>query len=119
MKLNPRVRRWFIAAIALLALFAITGFLIAPPIVKAQLEKRLSAELGRRVTVERVSLNPFALSLTLEKFAIQERDGAQPFLGWDRLYVNVDALSSLWGEWVLSEIALDGFNAKVAINADQ
>lgn len=119
MKPNLRIRRWFIAAIALLALFAVTGFLVAPPIVKAQLEKRASAELGRRVTVERVSLNPFALSLTLEKFAIQERDGSERFLGWDRLYVNVDALSSLWGEWVLSEIALDGFNAKVAINADQ
>lgn len=36
---------------ALVALFAIAGFFILPPIVKTQLEQRLSAASGRRVTV--------------------------------------------------------------------
>jgi hypothetical protein len=119
MKTNSRNRRRLLIVAALLALFSITGFLIAPPILKTQLEKRLSAELDRRVTVEKVRLNPFALSLTLENFAVHEPDGTTHFLGWTRLYVNFDALGSLRGEWVLSEIALDGFTTRVAVNADQ
>lgn len=118
MKIAPRFRRWLLIAGALLLLFTVTGFFILPPILKSQIEKRLSAELGRRVTVEKVRLNPYALSLTLENFAISEKDGSASFVGWRRLYVNVEALASLWREWAVHEIALDGFTAKVAINAD-
>lgn len=118
MKITRSVRRGGLIALTLIALFTIAGFFILPPIVKTQLEKRLSAELGRRVTVGRIRLNPYALSVTVENFAIQERDGKALFLGWRRLYVNADALSSLRGEWVVSEIGLDGFEAHGAVNAD-
>lgn len=118
MQTTPRVRRRFLIGGVLLVLFTITGFLILPPIVRSQLEQRLSAELGRKVTVEKVRLNPYTLSITLEQFAIREPDGTTLFVGWQRLYVNFDALSSLWGEWVLGDIALDGFRANVALRAD-
>src|SRR3954465_10328901 len=108
MKVTSRLRRCLWTALALLLVFTVVGFFVLPPIVKSQLEKRLSATLGRRVTVESVKVNPYALSLTLRDLAIKEKDGAAPFVGWRTLYVNFDALSSLWGEWVLSEIALDG-----------
>ncbi len=55
----------------------------------------------------------------MENFAIQERDGTTLFLGWRRLYVNFNALSSLRGEWVLGEVALDGFNLRGQVNPDQ
>lgn len=105
--------------LGLVGLFTVVGFFVLPPIVKSQLEQRLSAELGRRVTVEKVRVNPYALSLALENFAIRERDGTTTFLAWRRLYVNFDALSSLAGEWVLSDVTLDGFAARVEINSDQ
>src|SRR4051812_11867136 len=115
--MNPsrRTRRWLIGAAAFFVLFTVSGFFILPPIVKAQTEKRLSALLGRTVTLERVRLNPYALSLTLENFNIQEKGSSGSFLGWTRLYVNFDAVSSLTGHWVVSDIELDGFHAAVAI----
>ena len=115
---SPLRRRLLILAV-LVALFTLTGFFILPPILKSQLEKRLSATLGRRVTVEKIRLNPYALTLTLENFAIQDQAGAALFVGWRKLHVNFDALGSLRGEWVLSEIALDGFDARIAVNRDQ
>jgi hypothetical protein len=118
MELSPRQRRRLIAAFVCVALFALVGFFVLPPIVKAQLEKRASAELGRTVTVERVRLNPFALSLTLEKFDIKEKDGRDSFIGWDRLYVNFEALASLTGDWVLGDVELEGFRSAVAIKTD-
>ncbi len=119
MNLTPKSRRRLVVAAAVLVVFTVFGFLIAPSIIKSQLEKRASAELGRRVTVEKVRFNPYTLAVTLEDMSVREADGTTPFLGWKRLYVNFDALRSLWGAWVLSDIELDGFNARVALNADQ
>ncbi len=116
--LPSRRRRWLWITAVILALFTITGFFVLPPIVKAQLEKRLSAGLGRAVTVGQVRINPYALSVTLENFDIREKDGRSSFLGWSRLYINFDALASLTGDWVLSEIELDGFHAGVTVNRD-
>lgn len=116
--LPSRRRRWLWILSVTVVLFTVTGFFILPPLVKAQLEKRLSAELGRTVTVGKVSVNPYALSVTLENFDIRLKEGSGSFLGWNRLYVNFDALASLTGDWVLSEIELDGFHAGVTVKPD-
>jgi hypothetical protein len=117
-RLSPRGRRVLWIAATLLVLFTVTGFFILPPILKTQLVKRLSAELNRPVTIGKVRVNPYALSVTLENLEVREKDGSGSFFGWRRLYVNFDALASVTGDWVLSEIALDGFHAQVVINRD-
>jgi uncharacterized protein involved in outer membrane biogenesis len=119
MKRVSRVRRWLTVAVVLVVLYTIIGFFVVPPIAKSQMQKRLSAELSRRVTVEKIRVNPYALSVTLEKFAILEKDNAATFVGWRKLYVNADALASIWREWAVSEIVLEGFESRVAINPDQ
>jgi hypothetical protein len=116
MKLSSGRRRAISAAILFLVLFGIVGFFVLPPLIRSQVEKRLSERLGRKVSVGRVRVNPFALSLTLDDLDIQEGDGSASFLGWHRLYVRFDALASLTGDWVLGAIDLDGFHAAVVIN---
>lgn len=115
---RARIRRWVTFGIIAFIVYTVVGFFVIPPIARSQLEKRLSAQLGRRVTVEKVRLNPFVSSVTLEKFAILEQDNAAPFLGWRRLYVNADPLSS-WKEWVVSEIMLEDFASRVVVNPDR
>jgi uncharacterized protein involved in outer membrane biogenesis len=106
------------AALLCLILFGLVGFFVLPPIVKNQAEKRLSAELDRAVSIGKVRVNPFALSLTLEDLDIQQKGGGGSFLGWRRLYVRFDALASLAGDWVLGAIELDGFHAALVANPD-
>ena len=118
MKIPPRGRRRGLIAGVLVVLFTIVGFFVLPPIVKAQLEKRLSAELGRTVTVEKVRVNPYTLALTLENFDIRLKDGTGSFLSWKRLYVNFDALASLTGTWTLGAIELDGMHLSVVVMPD-
>lgn len=82
------------------ALYAIAGFLVAPPIVRHQLERRLAEALDRPVTVERVRINPFTLSAAVENLVVQERGAepgadAPPLARFDSLSVNV-ATASLW-----------------------
>ncbi len=86
---------------------------MAPPIVRSQLEKRLSAEIGREVKVAKVSLNPLTLSGAIEGFAIRELDGKSDFVAWKRAFANVDSWSLFVGEWRFDEVALEGAAARV------
>ncbi|HUL55165.1 MAG TPA: DUF748 domain-containing protein [Opitutaceae bacterium] len=117
-RLSPRLRRILWACATLLVLYTVVGFFVLPPIARAQLVKRLSAELGRPVALGKVRLNPYALSVTLENLDVRETGGGGSFFGWRRLYVNFGALASLTGDWVLSDIALDGFHLQVTVNPD-
>ena len=114
----PRVRLLLWIAAVCLVLFTVTGFFVLPPIVRSQLEKRLTAQLGRTVTVGKVRINPFTPSVTVEKFDIREADGAASFVDWDRLYVKVGVLPLLVGAWVVEAVELDGLRVRAAINAD-
>ena len=80
-----RLRRTLWIAASLLAVYTVTGFFIAPPIIRSQLERRAGAALGRTVTVGRVRVNPFAVSLTLENLDVRLKEGDGSFLGWSRL----------------------------------
>jgi len=115
---SPRARRRLIAAAIFFVLFSVVGFFVLPPIIKSQAEQRLSAELGRTVTIGKVRVNPYALSVTVENFDIRLKVGDGSFLGWGRLYVNFDALSSLTGDWALSDVELDGFHVSAIILPD-
>ncbi len=115
---SVRTRRNLWILFGLLGVFTVTGFFVLPPIVRSQLEKRLGAALGREVTVGRVRLNPYALSVTIERLEIRGADKTSAFAGWDRLYVNFDALASLGGDWVLHAVELDGFRLAAAIEPD-
>lgn len=68
--------------------YAALGFFAAPPILKWQLEHRLSEALQRNVTLQAVRVNPFAPSVALRGLAITERGGGAHFVGFDELYVD-------------------------------
>lgn len=107
---------WTIAVLVLVA--GIVGFFILPPIVRKQAEAKLSEQLGRAVSIGRVRLNPYALSATIEDFSIREKEGAGAFVEWKRLYVRFDAARSLFGEWVVGAVELDGLHVAVTVNPD-
>ncbi len=118
MSLPRRARRILWIAAACLGLYTVVGFFVLPPIVKSQLEKRLSAALDRPVAVGKVRVNPYTLSLTIERLDVRERDGKGSFAGWNRLYVNFDLLPSIFGQWVFSAIALDEPHLRTVVNPD-
>ncbi|MDI1251130.1 MAG: DUF748 domain-containing protein [Lacunisphaera sp.] len=117
-KITPGRRRKLWIAGGLLAAFTITGFFIAPPIIKSQIEKRASEALGRKVTVGRVRVNPYAVSLTLENFDVRLKEGEGPFLGWSRLYVNAEPFASIFGAWTIGAVELDGFHVTAMLKKD-
>src|SRR5262252_10918914 len=100
----------------IVALYAIIGFLVAPPIVRSQLESRLSELLGRKVSVERVRINPFALSASIHGFSVKEREGDENLLAFDELYVNFTLSSLFRFAPVIEEVSLVKPSVRVARN---
>ncbi len=94
----PASRRWFrrlvMAAGALVAL-TLLAWLAVPPIIRGQLESRLTEALGRETTVEAVEFNPLQLRITVHKLAIAEPAGAVPLLALDELTANLSS-ASVW-----------------------
>ncbi len=89
------LKKILIGLAVLIAVVGIVGFFILPPIAKSLLTEKLSATLHRDVTLEKISINPYALSVTLKGFAIKDPVESSPFLSFDELYVNAQGLSSL------------------------
>ncbi|HXI59475.1 MAG TPA: DUF748 domain-containing protein, partial [Polyangia bacterium] len=108
------LRRLLIGSASALALFAVVGFLVLPPVARAIAEKQLGQLLGRRVSVARVRVNPFALSLTVEGFQIYEPGGNTPFVGFGRLYVNAQLASIYRRAPVVKEVSLESLRVHVA-----
>ena len=62
---RPRVRLGIGWVAGVIVAFGAIGFLALPPLVRPALERALSTALDRKVTIERLKFNPFALSATL------------------------------------------------------
>jgi hypothetical protein len=114
-----RTRTIAMWAAGLIALYAILGFLVAPPIVRSQLERALAEQLGRQVTVERVLINPFALSAAVRGFALKSRDGSDNDFAFDELYVDVAASSLLRLAPVVESVRLTKPSARIVRNEDK
>ena len=91
-------RRWLVrlavAVGVVLALLAL-AWLAVPPIVRSQLESRLTEALGRKTTVEAVDFNPFSLRLTLRKLAIADTSGTARLLAIDEVIADLST-ASVW-----------------------
>jgi len=116
---TPRARKLLWWVLGLLALFALVGFLVVPPIVKSQLEQKLSEALHRTVTVEAVRVNPFAPSVTVRGFAARERAGDALFVTFDELYVNAAWTSIFRLAPVIDEVRLTKPHVRVVRNVDR
>ncbi len=112
-----RPKKGAIVAGILILLYAVLGFFIAPPILKSQLSSRISEHSGRPVTIGQVRMNPFALSLTVRGFEIEEAAGG-PFVGFEELYINFQASSLFRWAYTFKRIELIGPHGLVKVLPD-
>jgi hypothetical protein len=99
------------------ALYALFGFLVAPPLARSYLIKTLQEMLHRKVSIQRLRLNPFVLSATADGLLIADTDGT-PLLSWDRLYINFQLLSLVKKEWSFREFQLVNLSGRLAMRQD-
>ena len=103
------LRRIGWAVLALAVLWG-TAWLAVPPLLKSQAEQRLSALLGRTVSIGQVDFKPWTLELTLSGLVVAAATGApaaQPLLRVERLYVDADIRSLLRLAPVIEALQID------------
>jgi uncharacterized protein involved in outer membrane biogenesis len=113
------VRKWFIGLILFFVVFTLFGFFAVPPILKSILVKKLSENLNREVTIERIRINPFTLSVTVNGIRILERGGSEPFVACDELFMNLEILSAVKRAVILKELRIQTPYIRIARQNEQ
>lgn len=102
---------------ALLAVYALLGFLWVPTLIRDQLEGFADSTLKRPIIIGEIRFNPFKLDASIGGLELTEIDGA-PLLGFRHLYVNAQ-LASVWRQAiVLRELAVSAPRLHVRVAAD-
>ncbi len=104
--LSRRLKKTVLAAVIMAALYTLTGFFIVPALLKSLLPQKLGDLTHRTVMLESAAFNPFALSVTLQKLVILEKDQSE-FASVGRLYVNAQLLPLVIGKAVLKDLVIE------------
>lgn len=78
-----------------LIIYTVVGFLVLPLIVKPVLTDKLTQLLQRDVSIEKIRINPYSLSLTIGGIEIKKRESSEILAAWSEFYVNLQSFSSL------------------------
>jgi len=104
-----RRRRWLralVAVLAVLGVYALVGFVVAPRIAQGQLTERLAAELSRPVSIGRIEFNPFTLVLRVNDLSVSEPSGGAELAGFAQLEADASWRSLYRLAPVLSSVTL-------------
>ena len=114
------MRRLAWAVVSVLALWGVM-WVAVPPLMRWQSQKRLSAALGRPVTIEAVEFKPWSMEVTMRGLAIGPAPGAgtsaPPLLQVARLYADGDWRSVLRFAPVIAHLEIDTPQLHVARTA--
>lgn len=75
-----RTRKWVMGIVIFIVLFGLFGFFAVPPLVHHKAEQQLGQLLARPVTIGKISLNPYTLTVEVDQIHIGERDGKGSFV---------------------------------------
>lgn len=105
--------RFSLTALGLLALYGVLLGLLAPPIAKRIAAERIGEALGRTISIDHVSVNPYSLRATVRGVRLMEADGQAVFAALDGIEADA-SLASLWKMApVVDALALQGLRVNV------
>ncbi|HPD61250.1 MAG TPA: AsmA family protein, partial [Thermodesulfobacteriota bacterium] len=115
MRRIKKIILWFCIVSVLFTLF---GFFILPPILKLILVNKLSENLHRQVTIQKIKINPYALTLDVKGFLVKERGNADNFVYLEEVFVNLSSLSLAKRAVILEETRITRPYLKVVRQED-
>lgn len=92
-----------LASALVLILFSVA---ILPLIVKSRATATIEEECGRTAHIEKVSINPFSMTVTVSGFAIDAKEGG-PFISISKLRASLSTASLYKMALVLDEVTVD------------
>ena len=115
--LKSRLARAVAIALALVGLYALLGFKLAPGIARNQAQSFVRENYGRELAIGSIAINPFKLQVEVRDLALPDADGS-PMLGFERLFVDFE-LASLWNRaFTFREVMLEAPRAHAVVRPD-
>ena len=108
-----RLIRYSAYFIILIAVFALLGFFVLPPVAKSVAVSQASKALHRPVSIRDIRVNPFAMTLDIDGLSVKEREGEEVFASFDHFHLDLDSASLMKGGIVLSQIQLVNPQARI------
>ncbi len=105
-----RIGKWLVG---IFLIFGLLGYFVAPPLLKSILQNQLSAYLHRDVSIEKIDINPYALSAKVSGFSIKA-EGGKEMAGFDEFFVNLSSASIFKLAAVVDEFRLQGLRIAVS-----
>jgi uncharacterized protein involved in outer membrane biogenesis len=112
------VQKILIILISIFLAYSVLGFFALPAILRPLAEKDLMQSLHRPVSIQRVTFNPYNLSLAVYGVTISEPDGKERFVSVDKLLADVQLASVIHLGVVLKELRVINPYLRVLRNED-
>lgn len=103
--MSKRIRIALIVAGVIAAILLFCGAVL-PLIVRSQAVKAMEEATGRKARIEKVSINPFTLTLTVNGLAIEEK-GSAPLVAIGRLSASLSPASIFKRALILRQVSVD------------
>ncbi|MGC2424285.1 MAG: DUF748 domain-containing protein [Nitrospirota bacterium] len=112
------VQKILIILVSIFVVYSLAGFFALPAILRPLAEKNLKESLHRPVSIQRVTFNPYNLSLAVYGITISEPRGGQRFASVDEFLADVQLASVIKLGVVLRELKVVNPYLRVIRNED-
>lgn len=103
---RSRMEKVFFWSAVVLVLYSLCGFFLLPALVKYALVNKIPMALNRPVTIDKIRINPYTLTLRIEGFDLGKGQGQGHFVAFDELVVNLQAASLFKRAILVKNLAL-------------
>jgi hypothetical protein len=101
------IRKIIASLLTCFILYTLLGFLVAPLVLKTILAGKLSQSLQQVVSIEKLRINPYVLSVSIESFAIKETERSAQFVSCGKIYVNLQSKSLFKKAFIFKELLIE------------
>jgi len=102
---------------AIILLYTLVGFFLLPILAKNIVTDRLSKALNREVTIEKIAINPYALTATIDVLIVKGKD-KDIFFSVQKLFANLTLSSLFTFTFIASDLALENPHLNIIKNED-
>ena len=107
----------FIISAAVLVFYTLSGFFLAPWLVRHYVPKIVQEQIKKQALIGEVRINPYLFKVEANDFRMQEADG-QPIASFKRLFVDFELKSLLKWAWTFRQVRLEGPHVNAVIAKD-
>lgn len=105
--------------IAALIVLIFAALKFGPGFAKDYIVAHSEEYIGRKVAIADIDLNPFTFTVSIDSFAVFEKDGQTPFVAFEKFRINLDPAKIVTRTVSVSEIYMKGLYARVIQHGDK